>query len=90
MMLSKFQSKAMYNFPCLLLTEVCEEYEELCDYLNSNFEISCYGECGENSPFGESSLTMENAWAECGSSVTLTYRYYTRICLIILHLKSFG
>ena len=78
-MLSKFQSKVCVNFPCLVLTEVCEEYEELCDYLNTNFEISCYGECGENSPFGESSLTMENAWAECGSSVTLTYRYYTRI-----------
>ena len=59
-----------------LCTEVCEEYEELCDYLNTNFEIMCYGECGENNPFGESSLTMEDAWAECGGSVTLTYRYH--------------
>ena len=56
------------------VTEPCEEIEELCDYLDSNFEIMCYGECGNSDPFGESSLAMKDAWAECGSSVTLTYR----------------
>ena len=65
----------MYVVYHRFITEVCEEYEELRDYLNTNFEIMCYGECGNSDPFGESSLTMENAWAECGSSVTLTYRY---------------
>ena len=56
------------------ISEPCEEIEELCDYLESNFEAMCYGECGSSNAFDESSLAMEEIWAECGSSVTLTYR----------------
>ena len=59
---------------CVNLSEVCEEYEELCEYLNENFAISCYGDCGANDAFGSSPYVMEEAWDECGQGQSMTIR----------------
>ena len=77
--LKAFGKKRIHHFAslkmfCVNLSEVCEEYEELCEYLNENFAISCYGDCGANDAFGSSPYVMEEAWDECGQGQSMTIR----------------